>query len=140
MLAELQRGSQQGVAARPVIIGPITFLALSKAVGRRDRADCAARRADSALHRSCWVCSPGPAWQWVQLDEPVLVTDILDNGPELAERTYTALGAHAERPAIFVATYFGGLDAALPALAAHTDRGHRHRPGRRRRSGRRGGA
>jgi 5-methyltetrahydropteroyltriglutamate--homocysteine methyltransferase len=54
---------------------------------------------------------------WVQLDEPVLVTDILDNGPELAERTYTTLGTHAERPAIFVATYFGGLDAALPALA-----------------------
>jgi 5-methyltetrahydropteroyltriglutamate--homocysteine methyltransferase len=55
--------------------------------------------------------------QWVQIDEPVLVTDILDNAAELAHRAYTELGNAPRRPAIFVATYFGALDAALPALA-----------------------
>lgn len=54
---------------------------------------------------------------WVQIDEPVLVTDILPNGPELAERVYGRLGTVADRPAILVATYFGDLGAALPALA-----------------------
>ncbi|CPZ96092.1 5-methyltetrahydropteroyltriglutamate--homocysteine methyltransferase [Mycobacteroides abscessus] len=54
---------------------------------------------------------------WVQIDEPVLVTDILPNGPELAERVYGRLGTVADRPAILVASYFGELGAALPALA-----------------------
>jgi 5-methyltetrahydropteroyltriglutamate--homocysteine methyltransferase len=55
--------------------------------------------------------------EWVQIDEPVLATDILDNAAELATQTYDALGGSAQRPAIFVATYFGSLDGVLPALA-----------------------
>jgi 5-methyltetrahydropteroyltriglutamate--homocysteine methyltransferase len=55
--------------------------------------------------------------EWVQIDEPVLVTDIVENAAELASRTYEFLGRLADRPAIFVATYFGSLDGALPALA-----------------------
>src|SRR5262249_55162568 len=54
---------------------------------------------------------------WVQLDEPVLVTDICADAPALAERVYTALGSETKRPAIHVATYFGDPGAALPALA-----------------------
>ena len=55
--------------------------------------------------------------EWVQLDEPVLVTDILDNAAELAEGVYRRLGESMQRPALFVATYFGALDGALPAVA-----------------------
>jgi 5-methyltetrahydropteroyltriglutamate--homocysteine methyltransferase len=47
----------------------------------------------------------------------VLVTDIVENAPALAERTYATLGGASKRPAILVASYFGALDAALPALA-----------------------
>jgi 5-methyltetrahydropteroyltriglutamate--homocysteine methyltransferase len=54
---------------------------------------------------------------WVQLDEPVLVTDISADAPALAERVYSALGSVDHRPAIHVATYFGDPGAALPALA-----------------------
>ena len=66
---------------------------------------------------NCWSCSPSNGVDWVQLDEPVLVTDILSNAAELAERTYARLGALETRPALFVATYFGELTDALPALA-----------------------
>ncbi|PND58325.1 hypothetical protein CRM90_06640 [Mycobacterium sp. ENV421] len=41
----------------------------------------------------------------------------IDNGPQLAQHTYCELGVLPYRPAIFVATYFGELGAALPALA-----------------------
>ncbi len=116
VLAECKEAQQQGVTVRPVIIGPITFLTLSKAVG--DASAPIARLGELIpLYTQLLGLLAAAGVAWVQIDEPVLVTDILDNGPELAERTYTALGAHAERPAIFVATYFGGLDAALPALA-----------------------
>jgi 5-methyltetrahydropteroyltriglutamate--homocysteine methyltransferase len=116
VLAECKEAQQHGVTARPVIIGPITFLALSKAVD--DASAPIARLSELIpLYTQLLGLLAQAGVAWVQLDEPVLVTDILDNGPELAERTYTALGMRAERPAIFVATYFGGLDATLPALA-----------------------
>jgi 5-methyltetrahydropteroyltriglutamate--homocysteine methyltransferase len=116
VLAELKEAQRQGIAARPVIIGPITFLALSKAV---DGGGAPIERLDELipLYAELLQRLAAAGAEWVQLDEPVLVTDIIDNGPELAERTYGALGAVADRPAIFVATYFGALDAALPALA-----------------------
>jgi 5-methyltetrahydropteroyltriglutamate--homocysteine methyltransferase len=116
VLSELKEAQDQGINARPVIIGPLTFLALSKAV---DGAGAPIDRLDELipLYGALLGQLADAGAQWVQLDEPVLVTDILDNGPQLAERTYGVLGSLVNRPAIFVATYFGGLNAALPALA-----------------------
>ncbi|RUP29332.1 MAG: 5-methyltetrahydropteroyltriglutamate--homocysteine S-methyltransferase [Mycolicibacterium sp.] len=116
VLAELKEAQAQGVSARPVIVGPITFLALSKAV---DGAAAPIERLGELLplYSELLAQLADAGAQWVQIDEPVLVTDILDNGAELAEQVYTTLAAAAERPAILVATYFGELGAALPALA-----------------------
>jgi 5-methyltetrahydropteroyltriglutamate--homocysteine methyltransferase len=116
VLAELKEAQRQGIAARPVIIGPITFLALSKAVAG-GAAPIARLEELIPLYAELLQQLAAAGAEWVQFDEPILVTDILDNGAELAESTYSALGARANRPAIFVATYFGALDAALPALA-----------------------
>ncbi|MDT5137880.1 MAG: 5-methyltetrahydropteroyltriglutamate--homocysteine methyltransferase, partial [Mycobacterium sp.] len=52
-----------------------------------------------------------------QFDEPALVTDISPDAPALAEAVYNALGAVANRPAIYVATYFGDPGASLAGLA-----------------------
>jgi 5-methyltetrahydropteroyltriglutamate--homocysteine methyltransferase len=116
VLAELKEAQQQGIVARPVIIGPITFLALSKPV---DAGTAPTSRLDELipLYAQLLALLAQAGARWVQIDEPVLVTDIVDDGPALAERTYCAMGRLTDRPAIFVATYFGGLDAALPALA-----------------------
>jgi 5-methyltetrahydropteroyltriglutamate--homocysteine methyltransferase len=116
IIAELDEAEGLGAAARPVVVGPITFLALSKAVsgaaapiGRLDDlvavyADLLALLADRGV-------------EWVQIDEPILVTDVLQDAAELAERTYALLGGLERRPALFVATYFGALGDVLPALA-----------------------
>jgi 5-methyltetrahydropteroyltriglutamate--homocysteine methyltransferase len=116
VLAELEEARALGIPARPVIVGPITFLALSKAVGGAgapiDRLDDLVVVYGELLHR---LAEAGV--EWLQIDEPVLVSDILENAAELAERTYARLGGLADRPALFVATYFGELTDALPALA-----------------------
>lgn len=116
VLSELTEAQEQGISARPVIIGPITFLALSKPV---DGAAAPIERLDELvpLYIDLLQQLSAAGAQWVQIDEPVVVTDIVANPAELAERTYAALSAATERPSIFVATYFGALDAALPALA-----------------------
>ena len=116
VLAELKEAQQQGISPRPVLVGPITFLALSKAV---DGAGAPTERLGELLPLYADLLGrlAAAGAEWVQIDEPVLVTDILDNGAELAEHVYSALSGTANRPAILVATYFGEAGAALPALA-----------------------
>lgn len=117
LLAELAEADalDLGVQARPVVLGPVTFLRLSKAVGSDapllDRleellplyADLLARLADAGA-------------AWVQIDEPALVTDL--TGEELAQvrRTYDGLAGATQRPAILLATSFGPADEALREL------------------------
>ncbi|WP_202931569.1 5-methyltetrahydropteroyltriglutamate--homocysteine S-methyltransferase [Mycobacterium neumannii] len=116
ILGELEDARAQSIPARPVVIGPITFLALSKAV---DGADAPIDRLAelTVVYGELLALLAGQGVEWVQIDEPVLVTDFVDTAAELAERTYAQLGRLTERPAILVATYFGKLTDALPALA-----------------------
>lgn len=119
VLAELKEAQAQGIPARPVIVGPITFLALSKAV---DGAEVPIGRLGELLPLYAELLGrlAAAGAEWVQIDEPVLVTDILDgtaNAAELAEHVYAVLAGAADRPAILVATYFGEPGNVLPALA-----------------------
>ncbi|MEZ0384526.1 5-methyltetrahydropteroyltriglutamate--homocysteine S-methyltransferase [Mycobacterium sp. pW045] len=119
VLAELAEAREQGFGAnvaRPVIIGPITFLLLSKAV---DGAPAPIHRLDELtdVYAELLGKLADAGAEWVQIDEPVLVTDVSADAPALAEQVYARLGGLSNRPAIFVATYFGDPGAALPALA-----------------------
>ncbi|OBG39931.1 5-methyltetrahydropteroyltriglutamate--homocysteine S-methyltransferase [Mycobacterium sp. E3198] len=116
VLSELKEALQQGISARPVVIGPITFLVLSKAV---DGGGAPIERLEELVPiyaELLGLLADGGA-QWVQFDEPALVTDISPDAPALAEAAYNALGAVRDRPAIHVATYFGDPGAALAGLA-----------------------
>ncbi|MEB3061345.1 5-methyltetrahydropteroyltriglutamate--homocysteine S-methyltransferase [[Mycobacterium] zoologicum] len=116
VLAELKEAQEQGIPARPVIIGPLTFLLLSKAV---DGATTPILRLDELtdIYAELLSTLAGAGAQWVQIDEPVLVTDIAADAPALAEQVYHRLGALRDRPSLFVATYFGDPGAGLAALA-----------------------
>ncbi|WP_155946756.1 5-methyltetrahydropteroyltriglutamate--homocysteine S-methyltransferase [Mycobacterium sp. URHD0025] len=116
VLAELEEARAQGVPARPVIVGPITFAALSKSV---DGADTPLSRLDDllAVYAELLGVLADAGVEWVQFDEPVLVTDMVDDAAGLVAHTYARLGEVTKRPAIFVATYFGELTDVLPALA-----------------------
>ncbi|MGB6208320.1 MAG: 5-methyltetrahydropteroyltriglutamate--homocysteine methyltransferase, partial [Mycobacterium sp.] len=70
VLAELKEARDQGVPARPVIIGPLTFLLLSKAV---DGAGAPVQRLDELvpLYSELLSLLADNGAEWVQLDEPV---------------------------------------------------------------------
>ena len=115
VLGELAEATAQGIPARPVVIGPITFLGLSKAVG--GGADPLTRIDELLpLYRELLGALKQAGAQWVQIDEPILVTDAHDGLPDLAERIYTELSAVPERPELLVQTYFGDAREALAAL------------------------
>ncbi|GAJ79811.1 5-methyltetrahydropteroyltriglutamate--homocysteine methyltransferase [Nocardia brasiliensis NBRC 14402] len=115
LLAEVREALDLGVAARPVVIGPVTFLKLAKATGGA----ALDRLAELVpLYRDLLAQLAAAGLGWVQLDEPILVTDLTAAEIELVRSTYAELTATAQRPAILVATYFGHPDAALTALAS----------------------
>ncbi|MGW4636697.1 5-methyltetrahydropteroyltriglutamate--homocysteine S-methyltransferase [Nocardia sp. NPDC004415] len=114
LLAELAEAIELGVAPRPVVVGPITFLKLAKSA---DGAALDRLPELIALYTDLLTQLADAGAQWVQIDEPVLVTDLTDAEVALVRDTYTQLSAVDRRPAILVATYFGHPDAALGALA-----------------------
>ncbi|OBE92657.1 5-methyltetrahydropteroyltriglutamate--homocysteine S-methyltransferase [Mycobacterium sp. 852002-10029_SCH5224772] len=116
VLSELKEALGQGIPARPVVIGPVTFLLLSKGV---DGAGAPIERLEELvpIYSELLSLLADNGAQWVQLDEPALVTDGSPDAPALAEAVYNKLGAVSNRPSIYVATYFGDPGAALAGLA-----------------------
>ncbi|OBJ26544.1 5-methyltetrahydropteroyltriglutamate--homocysteine S-methyltransferase [Mycobacterium sp. 1245801.1] len=116
VLSELKEALGQNIPARPVVVGPITFLLLSKAV---DGGGAPVERLQELvpIYSELLSLLADNGAQWVQLDEPALVTDISPDAPALAEAVYNALGNASNRPAIYVATYFGDPGDSLGALA-----------------------
>ncbi|MFE9322878.1 5-methyltetrahydropteroyltriglutamate--homocysteine S-methyltransferase [Nocardia sp. NPDC052278] len=114
VLDELREALALGVPARPVVVGPITFLKLAKATD-----GAALDRLDELvpLYRELLRLLAAAGAEWVQLDEPILVTDLTEDEVELVRRTYAELSAPTDRPALLVATYFGRPGAALSGLA-----------------------
>lgn len=114
LLEELREALELGVPARPVVIGPITFLKLAKATG----GPALARLLELLpLYRELLRRLAVAGAAWVQIDEPVLVTDLTAEEIDLVQITYAELAEATERPAILVATYFGDPGAALAPLA-----------------------
>ncbi len=97
VLGEVEEARALGIPARPVIVGPITFLALSKAV---DGAGAPIDRFAElvAVYGELLQMLADEGVEWVQLDEPVLVTDILENAADLAEQAYGLLGQAGQAP------------------------------------------
>ena len=116
VLSELKEALGQGIPARPVVIGPITFLLLSKAVnGGGAPIERLQELVPIYLELLSLLADNGA--QWVQFDEPALVTDISPDAPALAEAVYNKLGSVSNRPSVYVATYFGDPGASLAGLA-----------------------
>jgi 5-methyltetrahydropteroyltriglutamate--homocysteine methyltransferase len=111
---EVREARALGYATRPVVVGPVTFLLLSEpAPGSPPPLE----RLDDALaaYADLLAALRAEGVEWVQLDEPALVTGA---GVAEAHRAYDRLGALTDRPKLLVASYFGELGEALPALAA----------------------
>jgi 5-methyltetrahydropteroyltriglutamate--homocysteine methyltransferase len=113
-LSEYVQSRELGIPTRPVLVGPATFLLLAKG---EDGVDPFARLDElTATYESILETLKKAGVAWVQLDEPAYAADRTPAEIEALRRAYTRLGEAANRPRIFVATYFGDLGDALPAL------------------------
>ncbi|HEX7305822.1 5-methyltetrahydropteroyltriglutamate--homocysteine S-methyltransferase [Lentzea sp.] len=118
-LTEFAEAKAEGVTTRPVLVGPVTFLLLAKDTTGTDGfqpLDLLDRIVPLYVDLLRQLREAGA--EWVQLDEPVLVTDQPADVLARVAETYAVLAAEQVRPKIFVASYFDRLGDALPVLAA----------------------
>jgi 5-methyltetrahydropteroyltriglutamate--homocysteine methyltransferase len=118
-VAELKEALALGLTARPVLVGPITYLLLAKPAPGVLADFEPLTLLDRLLPVYAEVLSDlrAAGAQWVQLDEPALVQDQPRAVLNAAARAYRELGRLTDRPQLLVASYFDRLGDALPVLA-----------------------
>ncbi|WP_303291794.1 5-methyltetrahydropteroyltriglutamate--homocysteine S-methyltransferase [Marinobacter sp. SS5-14b] len=123
LLSQLTEAREQGVKAKPVIIGPVTYLWLGKTSDGSDRLDLLERLLPAYAQLLDILADAGA--DWVQVDEPALVTELDANWRYAFNLAYHQLKSN--RPKLLLATYFGELRGnlqlacELPVAGIHLD-------------------
>ena len=108
LLREVDQALEAGVTPRPVLVGPVSFLLLSKLA---EDAPSDAHTLDllddmlAAYERLLGILAERGV-EWVQLDEPFLVFDLDDRMRAAYRDALPELAANPERPNILLTTYF----------------------------------
>jgi 5-methyltetrahydropteroyltriglutamate--homocysteine methyltransferase len=119
-VTEFAEALEIGITTRPVILGPMTYLLLAKAAVDAPEGFQPLELLDRILpcYEELLRVLHDAGAQWIQMDEPILVTDQPDGVLDQAREVYERLGSQPERPKILVASYFDRLGDALAALAS----------------------
>ncbi|QWT18927.1 5-methyltetrahydropteroyltriglutamate--homocysteine S-methyltransferase [Bacillus sp. NP157] len=123
-VGEYREAVAAGHDARPVLLGPVTFLLLSKTVDGSDPLALLEALLPAWLGVVDALVAAGATW--IQVDEPALVLDLSDAARDAFRRAYAVL-AQRSAAKVILATYFGALGAnldlaaALPVAGLHVD-------------------
>ncbi|MDN4574069.1 5-methyltetrahydropteroyltriglutamate--homocysteine S-methyltransferase [Pandoraea cepalis] len=110
LVGQLAQARAAGVKAKPVIIGPVTYLWLGKAKDDSDKLALLPRLLPVYVKLLETLAALGV--EWVQIDEPILVTELGAEWQHAFETAYAALAAAPVKR--LLATYFGELQENLP--------------------------
>jgi 5-methyltetrahydropteroyltriglutamate--homocysteine methyltransferase len=112
LLEQLDEARAQGVKAKPVIVGPVTYLALGKAKDDSDKLALLPRLLPVYAELLATLAAHGV--EWVQIDEPMLVTELSREWHQAYVTAYEALANGKVK--LLLATYFGQLLGNLPLV------------------------
>ena len=123
LLEQLAEAQAQGVRPKPVIIGPVTYLSIGKAKDDSDKLALLPRLLQVYSELLDTLAAQGV--EWVQVDEPILVTELDADWQHAFNTAYHHL--KSSRTKLLLATYFGPLQenaylaANLPVAGLHID-------------------
>lgn len=126
---EFEEAKKLGFNAKPVLIGPVSYLTLGKTQDSEnpdfDRFDLLDKLLPVYEEILTKLANQGA--EWIQLDEPVLTLDLTDRQRDAFVEAYQRLHRAASSAKLLVATYFGELRVnlplflSLPVAALHFD-------------------
>lgn len=123
LLAQIEEARAAGVTPKPVLVGPVTYLWLSKAQDGCDRLALLERLLP--VYRELLDALADQGADWVQVDEPVLVYDLDSEWKQAIKAAYEQLADVNLK--LLVASYFGQLAdnielaCQLPVAGLHID-------------------
>jgi 5-methyltetrahydropteroyltriglutamate--homocysteine methyltransferase len=126
LMGEFNDALALNILTRPVLLGPVSFLLLSKSpldgFSPLEKIDELVTAYLQILEK---LMTSGA--EWVQMDEPCLVQDLDEKTREVINQVYSKIGKTSQRPKILIADYFATLGKnleltlALPIEAVHLD-------------------
>jgi len=123
LLSQLEQARSQGLTPKPVIIGPVTYLWLGKSKDDSDRLDLLEHLLPAYSELLQLLAAQGV--EWVQIDEPALVTELDEGWRHAFSQAYHQLKTCPVK--LLLATYFGELRenlqlvCELPVAGVHLD-------------------
>ncbi len=110
LLEQIEEITTLGLPAKPVIIGPLTWLWLAKTTSSFDKLSLLEDL--TTTYAELLHILKGLNITWVQIDEPVLGMDLPDCWQDAFKTTYDRLQHNA--PKLLLTSYFSGLQDNLP--------------------------
>ena len=126
---ELAEAQSLGINAKPVLIGPITYLSLGKVQDSNNPDFDQFSLLDNLINVYVDIIKrlSDAGAEWIQLDEPVFSLDLNNKQREAFNKAYKRIAAAKGTSNILVTTYFGNLSQNintyfdLPVDALHFD-------------------
>ncbi len=123
---EFAGAKQAGINAKPVIIGPVSYLLLGKEKEDGfDKLELAGNLLPVYIEILTRLQEQGA--EWIQFDEPFLALDISEKAKETYQLIYSEIRKKFPKLKLIVATYFDGLKdnlslaTSLPVNVLHID-------------------
>lgn len=113
---EFQEAKRLGISTKPVLVGAFTLLKLARYTGTKQAGDFVAAIADAYAAAIAKLGSLGA--EWVQLDEPQLVTDLSKEDLALFQDLYSRILAAKGSVKVIAQTYFGDVRDGYQTLQA----------------------
>ena len=123
IIDQITEAKNLGLKPKPVIIGPITYLAIGKEKDNSNKLDLLPKLLDTYVELLEALVAQNI--EWVQIDEPILVTELGVELKKAFEISYAKL--NNSKLKILLATYFGSLQdnletiSKLPIAGLHID-------------------
>jgi 5-methyltetrahydropteroyltriglutamate--homocysteine methyltransferase len=113
---EFNEAKLLGITTKPVLIGAFTLLKLAKFTGSKQAKDFVSAIAEAYQAVLAQLNTLGA--EWVQLDEPALVTDLSQEEIALFKELYAGILAAKGNVKVVVQTYFGDVRDCYETLQA----------------------
>lgn len=123
LLRDINEAQDQGFRAKPVLVGPVTYLWLGKSRDERDKLTLLP--ALLVAYRELLSTLQSAGIEWVQIDEPILTMDLDKSWVKALRESYDQLSYGG--PRLLLGTYFGELKenidlaVGLPVHGIHLD-------------------